>query len=127
MRRPRPHATKNDSNFITSTKFDVAVMSIITLNMLQMGCDWWEPAYHEPFPGSTVAGTPNFPAIADLKRAVSVLNLVFLGIYIIEMVVKWIGLGVVHYFSQNLQAATTHHPAPSDPATMVGPEAGDAV
>jgi len=46
-----------------------------------------------------LAGQPNYPAIIGLKQAVSNLNLIFLGIYIVEMVVKWIGLGVVHYFT----------------------------
>ena len=90
--------------FVTSTRFEISIMVVILLNMLQMGCDWWEPAYHEPFPAGSsmvneLAGQPNYPAIIGLKQAVSNLNLIFLGIYIVEMVVKWIGLGVVHYFT----------------------------
>merc|ERR1719171_724362 len=29
---------------VTSTKFELAIMSIILLNMFAMGVDWWEPA-----------------------------------------------------------------------------------
>merc|ERR1719502_1738849 len=40
---------------VTSTKFEVTIMAVILLNMLQMGCDWWEPVVHE------INGTPNAP------------------------------------------------------------------
>ena len=67
-------------------------MVVIVLNMLQMATDWWEPQLHE------LDGTPNAAYMPDLKAAQRIINLVFLGIYIVEMTLKWIGLGWPQYF-----------------------------
>jgi len=87
---------------VTSTKFELLVMGVILANMLQMGCDWWEPAYQECLgdqcPEGVSHGDPNFPQIQHLKQVVSVLNYIFLTLYWIEMVIKWIGLGPLQYF-----------------------------
>jgi len=83
---------------VTSTKFEIAIMIVIVANMLQMGCDWWEPAYIE---GGPNAGTPNFPQISQLKTAMNAINYVFFAIYVFEMCVKWIGLGFVAYFKNS--------------------------
>ena len=53
-------------------------MSVILLNMLQMCCDWNEPSVNAPY-------------MADLKRAVAYINILFLIIYFFEMILKWIG------------------------------------
>jgi len=89
---------------VTSTKFEIGIMGCILANMLQMGCDWWEPANHEgpwvhEFTGQPgQAGEPNFPMIGGVKDVMTVLNYIFLAIYIVEMFLKWVGLGIVQYF-----------------------------
>jgi len=83
---------------VTSTKFEVTIMVIIILNMLQMGCDWWEPAIHEVATPQFAAGSPNAPYMPVLKEVMRVFNFIFLAIYLLEMTAKWIGLGFYQYF-----------------------------
>jgi len=86
---------------VTSTKFEVTIMAIILLNMLQMGCDWWEPAFAYPNAddlGNLGAPVVNAAYIVDLKNTMRIINYIFLVTYVIEMFVKWIGLGLAQYF-----------------------------
>jgi len=71
---------------VTSTKFEIFIMAIIMLNMLQMTCDWFEP---------NPTGQAYMP---DLKDTMLVINNIFFTIYVLEMFIKWIGLGIVQYF-----------------------------
>ena len=82
---------------VTSTKFELAVMAIILCNMLQMGCDWHEPLYRYPSEDLNLPEL-NQANIGTVKSVMSGINLAFLVIYVIEMVVKWIGLGMNNYF-----------------------------
>uniref|UniRef100_A0A7S2IRG1 Ion transport domain-containing protein n=1 Tax=Haptolina brevifila TaxID=156173 RepID=A0A7S2IRG1_9EUKA len=70
---------------VTSTKFEVLVMAIIMTNMVQMGLDWWEPAVNAPY-------------MPTLKEAMSIINIFFFVIYAIEMLLKWVGIGLYQYF-----------------------------
>ena len=70
---------------VISHRFEIGIMSVILLNMLQMCCDWNEPSVNAPY-------------MADLKRAVAYINILFLIIYFFEMILKWIGLGFKQYF-----------------------------
>jgi len=69
----------------TSTRFEIFIMVLIMTNMLQMGLDWWEPAV-------------NLPEIQQLKDTMSIINILFFVAYVIEMLLKWLGIGVVQYF-----------------------------
>ena len=82
---------------VTSTKFELAIMAIILANMLQMGCDWHEPRYRYPSEdyNQPVDNQVNIGVVKDAMRAI---NIAFLVIYIIEMIIKWIGLGFKNYF-----------------------------
>ena len=91
---------------VTSTKFEVTIMVVILMNMLQMATDWWEPAYiempTEAYP-NCVPGGPNCEPstvfdIAAMKSAMDFLNKVFLVIYWCEMLIKWVGLTLPAYF-----------------------------
>jgi len=70
---------------VTSTKFEVLVMVVIMANMLQMGLDWWEPAVNAPY-------------MPSLKEAMSIINIFFFVLYLIEMLLKWVGLRLSQYF-----------------------------
>jgi len=85
---------------VTSTRFEIAIMTCIILNMLQMGCDFWEPQYHEGCyeDGCVADGTINSPSIGDLKKVMFVIDIIFLVIYWIEMLLKFVGLGLMQYF-----------------------------
>ena len=72
-------------NLVVSDQFEVAIMVVILLNMVQMGTDWWEPY-------------DNAPYIPHLKLAQACINIAFFVVYVLEMVVKWLGLGVGNYF-----------------------------
>ena len=72
--------------FVTSTKFEIFIISVIMLNMVQMACDWFEP---------NPDGQAYMPA---LKEAMATINIIFFVIYVIEMLCKWIGLGITQYF-----------------------------
>ena len=69
-----------------STRFEIAMMSVIVLNMLQMACDYWEPAINQP-------------DIASFKDALRIIDYVFVALYTIEIVVKMIGYTVEGFFS----------------------------
>jgi len=83
---------------VTSTKFEVTIMAIILLNMLQMGCDWWEPAYSYPSEDLTKPVPNAVGYIVGLKNTMRIINYIFLVTYVIEMITKWIGLGLHQYF-----------------------------
>ncbi len=71
---------------VTSTRFEIFIMVIIMANMLAMACDWFEP-------------NPDAQEyMPDLKTAMQAIDNVFFFIYVIEMCLKWIGLGVDQYF-----------------------------
>jgi hypothetical protein len=61
-------------------------MSIIMANMLQMCCDWWEPEASWQ------------PIMIELKFTMGVFNIIFFVVYVIEMLLKWVGLGLRQYF-----------------------------
>ena len=71
---------------VVSTKFEVGIIVVILLNMLQMAIDWSEPAVNSPF-------------MPDLKRAMLIINIIFLAIYTVEMLAKWVGLGLYQYYT----------------------------
>jgi len=72
-------------NICISNRFEIGIMTVILLNMLQMCCDWNEPSVNAPY-------------MADLKRTVAYINIIFLIIYVFEMLLKWVGLGFKQYF-----------------------------
>jgi hypothetical protein len=76
-------------DMINGTKFEVTIMSVIMLNVLQMSSDWFEP-----HPDAAAYN----PA---LKTAMQYINFVFYAIYLIEMGLKWVGLGVPQYFKNS--------------------------
>merc|ERR1719247_2595336 len=63
-----------------------------------MACDWWEPEYAYP---NGQFGTPvlHAPYIIHVKSTMSVLNIVFLALYITEMLLKWAGKTMKEYFT----------------------------
>lgn len=71
-------------DLVTSTQFEIATMSIIVLNMVQMGVNWFEPAANAPY-------------MKDLKAVMGILDIIFLTLYTIEMFLKFTGLGVIQY------------------------------
>jgi hypothetical protein len=71
---------------VTSTRFEIGIMAVIMLNMLQMACDWFEP------------NPSAWGYMPEVKKTMQALNYVFFVIYVIEMSVKWIGLGIRQYF-----------------------------
>mmetsp|Transcript_31861 Transcript_31861/g.83285 ORF Transcript_31861/g.83285 Transcript_31861/m.83285 type:complete len:1767 (+) Transcript_31861:80-5380(+) len=85
-RQPTQPWRLNFYYLVTSTRFEIFIMAVIMANMLQMACDWFEP-------------NPSGQAyIPSLKTAMGVLNIIFFAIYVVEMLVKWIGLGIDQYF-----------------------------
>jgi len=66
-----------------SNKFDVFIMAAIFVNMLVMGLDLHDPVWKE---------------VTVLMDFLSVANILFTAIYIIEMIVKLIAFGVHQYF-----------------------------
>merc|ERR1719337_469897 len=63
---------------VVSTKFEVSIMLIILLNMLQMACDWWEPRYSYPaYPDLSVL-EDNAIYITTMKSVMRYLNWIFL-------------------------------------------------
>jgi len=70
---------------VVGDKFEVFIMGVILLNMLQMGLDWWEPYSNAPY-------------MPQLKDAHKYINVAFFAVYVIEMTLKMIGLGLFQYF-----------------------------
>ena len=71
---------------VTSDMFEIVIMGVILLNMMQMATDWWEPYDNAPYQ-------------PDLKLAHKYINVVFFVVYLCEMSIKWIGFGLAGYFS----------------------------
>ena len=55
------------------------------INMVQMAIDWSEPAVNAPY-------------MESLKLWMSIVNILFLLVYVFEMLAKFIGLGLRQYF-----------------------------
>ena len=85
---PREVWRKNFYYLVTSQKFDLFIMGVILANMSQMGFTWWEPA-------------DNWPAVGQQIQAMVDLNYLFFALYVMEMLLKWLGLGFGQYFKDN--------------------------
>jgi len=83
---------------VNSNKFDAAVMVVILLNMLQMAFSWWEPEVAWPN-GQDQPPVEHASYIRDVKQTMRVINVIFLGLYICEMLIKWAGKTMKVYFS----------------------------
>jgi len=70
---------------VTSNAFDLLIMMIIMINMLFMCITVWNPS-----PYNT-----DIKALADLNKVV---NIIFFVLYVVEMLLKWTGLGLQQYF-----------------------------
>jgi hypothetical protein len=87
--QPRPPQARWRHRFymlVISDRFEMLIMAAIMLNMFQMGLDWWEPLSNAPYQSS-------------LKSTHVALNVVFFGVYVCEMIVKFVGLGFRQYFA----------------------------
>ena len=73
-------------NLVTGTYFDLFIMGVIIANMICMCLDFYDPEY---------------PSMKDIRTASCVANLTFLVIYLIEMGLKMLGLGLAQYFHDN--------------------------
>ena len=73
-------------NLTTSSGFDLTVMCVILLNMLFMCGTVWMPNPHNT----------HIEVVHDIMKTT---NIIFLVLYIIEMVLKWLGLGFKQYFA----------------------------
>ena len=84
--KPAAEWRQNFYYLVTSTKFEVTIMVIIMLNMVQMGSDWFEP-------------NPEWAGfMPGYKDGMQIINYIFFGLYVVEMFLKWVGLGVNQYF-----------------------------
>jgi len=72
-------------NIVTAQWFEILVMCIILLNMLFMCVYVWNP----------IPGSDDMENLYQLNR---VSNIIFFCLYVIEMLMKWIGLGLKGYF-----------------------------
>jgi len=75
---------------VTSTKFDVLIMAFIVANMIVMALDLHNPAWG---PGPDGKG-----GITTLNDFIWGMNILFFCVYIVEMILKLIGLGIKQYF-----------------------------
>ena len=71
---------------VTWNIFDLFIMGVIISNMIFMFLDFHDPEY---------------PNMKDIRTASCVANMTFLIIYIIEMVLKFAGLGIQQYFKDS--------------------------
>ena len=71
---------------VTSTRFEIGVMAVISMNMLMMACDWWEPSVNDA-------------AVRPKNEVMQVLDYVFIAAYTLEMLLKMVGLTVQGYFA----------------------------
>ena len=84
-RAPKAAWRRRLYTIVNTTRFELFVMAIIILNMLQMCIDFWEPAVNAPY-------------ITQMKSAMAILDYCFVGTYTVEMLIKWAGLTVAGYF-----------------------------
>merc|ERR1719446_402309 len=72
-------------NLVTSNGFDLLIMSIIIINMFFMCITTWDPSPVD----IDIYGTYKVMFVADI---------IFFVLYLVEMLLKWTGLGVRQYF-----------------------------
>jgi hypothetical protein len=68
---------------VTWNIFDLVIMGVIVSNMIFMTIDFYEPM---------------LPSMGVIRMVLATANYIFLGIYIIEMMLKMLGLGFKQYF-----------------------------
>lgn len=78
--RRRAHA------LVTSVQFELTIAAVIILNVITMGMYVYDPGWD---------------GAAPLTISITALSLVFVGVYVIEMVLKIAGLGVGGYIRSN--------------------------
>ena len=66
--------------FVTCTPFEVVIMIVIVLNMIQMGMTYEDDSY-------------------QYEAALTYINYVFTGVFIFEMLMKWIAFGFSYFSS----------------------------
>jgi len=72
-------------DIVTAQWFEILIMGVIILNMFFMCIYVWNPNR-----GST--------DMQDMYQVLRVSNIIFFCLYVIEMLVKWVGLGIKGYF-----------------------------
>lgn len=75
-------------NVATSSGFDLTIMGVILLNMMFMCGIVWMP-------------NPHNHDVEVIAEIINVTNIIFLVLYVMEMLLKWLGLGVKQYFQTN--------------------------
>jgi len=70
-------------HLVTWNIFDLFIMVVIVTNMVFFGIDFFAPGHQN---------------LATIRSVITGANYIFLGIYIVEMLLKWLGLGLKQYF-----------------------------
>jgi len=87
-KRPPPIAPWRQKVYsvVSSNSFEVTVLGVILINMLFMMLTVWHPTEFDSSIGRT------------LYNINTISNYIFFTLYVIEMLLKWVGLGVASYF-----------------------------